>query len=218
MLLLLKQKFFIFLIKIIQKFGPHRVEVLGNVYEISAEVFNPKYYYTSMFMAGHIHVDSDDTVLDMGTGSGIQAVTAARQGSRVTAVDINPEAVTFARKNAALNGLKDRITVTESDLFQYLDPEQKFNVILFTPPYLEGTPKEFFDHALQDPQKKLLKRFFLEAGNYLEKNGYVQMLYSSIAGPDAALKISHELGWNHNLMAREKTFSEEFLIFRLTPG
>jgi len=214
----LKQRFFISTIRAIQKFGPHRVEVLGNVYEISENVFNPKYYYTSMFMARNINVQPDDTVLDMGTGSGIQAVTAAQRASRVVAVDINPEAVTYCRKNAQLNGLTDKITVTESDLFHSLASERKFNVILFTPPYLEGTPKHLFDHALLDPQKNLLKRFFLEARGYLENEGYVQMLYSSIADPVDALKISNELGWNHTLVAREKTFSEEFFIYRLTPG
>src|SRR4030066_274782 len=95
----LKQSFGTWCIRKIQKYGPHSVSVLGKTYEISEEVFNPKYYYTSEFMARHIDAAPEDAVLDMGTGSGIQAVTAAQKGCKVVAVDINPEAVKYAKRN-----------------------------------------------------------------------------------------------------------------------
>lgn len=57
-------------------------------------------------------------VLDLGTGSGILAVTAALLGAQsVTALDYDPVAVRVARENIALNGFADRISVQESDLF-----------------------------------------------------------------------------------------------------
>jgi len=58
-----------------------------------------------------------DRVVDIGTGSGILAVAAAKLGaSGVLAVDLDPVAVSSARENVRLNGLEDRVTVMESDL------------------------------------------------------------------------------------------------------
>ena len=61
-------------------------------------------------------------VLDIGCGTGILSVLAARLGAdRVAAADISPEAVKAARHNAALNGVQDRVFVRESDLAQAVD-------------------------------------------------------------------------------------------------
>jgi HemK-related putative methylase len=216
MFLNLRHNLSTWLIKTIQKFGPHKVNVLGNTYEISENVFNPKFYYTSIFMAKNIKALSDEVVLDMGTGSGIQAITAGRKASKVIAVDINPEAVRYAKRNVIANGLENKISVIHGDLFSSLPSGHKFDVILFTPPYLKGFVKTSFDNALFDPDKELAYRFFRDAKDYIKPDGYVQMLYSSIAGPERILEIPQQFGWRHSLMAREKTFTEEFLIYKFT--
>jgi release factor glutamine methyltransferase len=216
MLTNLKQFLSVWIIKKIQKYGPHHVRVLGKTYEISEKVFNPKFYYTSEFMARHIKVRPDDVVLDMGTGSGIQALTAGRTALKVVAVDINPEAVQFARENVTANGLENIITVLQGDLFSPLNERHAFSVILFTPPYLDGKPKSNFDHALFDFNKNLIERFFIEAKEYLKPDGYVQVVYSSIAKPEHVLKIARQLGWDHRLIAQKKTFAESFLIYKFT--
>jgi HemK-related putative methylase len=210
----LRQSILLWVIKKIQKHGPHKVEVLGKTYEISEAVFNPGYYYTSKFMSRHIKVTPEDIVLDMGTGSGIQAITAGEIASKVIATDINPEAVQFARKNVIANELDSIVSVIEGDLFSPLDRRQMFSVILFTPPYMQGKPKTYFDHALFDSDNELIRRFFTEAKMHLKAGGYVQMVYSSIAEPERILKISQQLGWTHHLIAEEKTFTEKFLIYK----
>lgn len=211
-----KQSVIVKLINVVQKYGKHRVRILGNTFDVSDNVFNPRYYFTSIFMANNLKVKPGDVVLDIGTGSGIQAITAAKTASKVVAVDINPEAVTFANKNVMTNGLQDTVTVLEGDLFSPLKKQMLFDLIIFTPPYLEGRPSSDFDHALFDPDKNLIRRFFSTAKDYLKPEGYVQMLYSSIADQEHALSIAQEFGWRHTLIAREKTFSELFLIYKLT--
>ena len=167
----IRQLISIRLIKLVQLFGPRKVEVLGKTYEISKDVFNPKYYFTSQFMAGNITVAKGDVVLDMGTGSGIQAITAGHMASKVIAIDINPEAVKFTRKNVKVNNLENIISVLEGDLFTPLKQQLLFDTILFTPPYMEGLSKTDFEHALYDCNKQLIRRFFAEAGNYLKPGG-----------------------------------------------
>ena len=55
-----------------------------------------------------------DAVLDLGTGSGILAIAAARLGAgRVLALDVDPQAVKAARENAARNGVRDTVEVRE---------------------------------------------------------------------------------------------------------
>ena len=56
-------------------------------------------------------------VLDVGTGSGVLAITAAKLGARsVLALDADPSAVTVARENAAMNGVADRVSVRHGTL------------------------------------------------------------------------------------------------------
>ena len=79
-----------------------------------------------------------ETVLDLGTGSGIQAIAALRYyAERAVMVDINPRAVRFAKFNLLLNGMEDRAVVREGNLYDALtedEVEEGFDVVLATPP------------------------------------------------------------------------------------
>ena len=78
------------------------------------------------------------TVADVGTGSGIVAICAAKQlpNCRVTAIDVSPAALAVARENAAEHGVAERIDLVESDLFAAVVPEQRFDFIVSNPPYV----------------------------------------------------------------------------------
>src|SRR5262245_44005247 len=98
-------------------------------------VFNPRALRTGAFFAGHIDarlVSANTEVLDMGTGSGVCAVFAAKHARRVVAVDLNRAAVRCTRVNALLNHVEDRIDAREGDLFAPT-PAERFDLILFNP-------------------------------------------------------------------------------------
>lgn len=69
------------------------------------------------------------TLLDVGTGSGILAIAAARLGAKgILAVDIDPDAVRVAKENVAHNGLDDAIKVRQGDLLKGLSERFDFAV------------------------------------------------------------------------------------------
>jgi release factor glutamine methyltransferase len=78
------------------------------------------------------------TIADVGTGSGILAVCAAKyvDNSRVTAIDISPAALAVARRNAERHDVAKRITFIESDLFVAVPVDVPFDYILSNPPYV----------------------------------------------------------------------------------
>ena len=71
--------------------------------------------------------DSPWQVLDVGTGTGILALSAARYGAAVLAIDLDPEAVAAALENVRLNNLVDRVLVEETPLASL---RQQFGLIM----------------------------------------------------------------------------------------
>lgn len=114
------------------------------------EVFNGVVFRTGVDLARYVAALPQPTAqrsaLDMGTGSGIGAVAAARRGYRVTAVDINPQAVRLAQINAVINRCEQHIDVREGDLFSPVAGQQ-FDLVLFNPPYFRGVPRNDLDRA-----------------------------------------------------------------------
>ena len=77
-------------------------------------------------------------ICDVGTGSGIIAIAAAVHlpRARVTAVDICPKALEVARANARQHGVDDRIEFIQSDLFEAVPAQRRFDFVVSNPPYI----------------------------------------------------------------------------------
>ena len=98
----------------------------------------------SYLLARHVRRLVHGEVLDMGTGSGIQAVEAAAKPevSRIVAVDVSPAALEAAKRRAESGGVVWKIEFIHSDLFEKV--KGVFDWIVFNPPYLpsEGDADE----------------------------------------------------------------------------
>ncbi len=127
-------------------------------------------------------------VLDMGTGSGVQAVSAASKPEvfRVVSVDIDPDAVEVARRNAVETGVSEKIDFQVGDLFEGLG-DVLFDWIVFNPPYLpsEGDADEASWSGGLDGSE-VITRFLHEALGYLRPDGGILILYSSLTDLDIA--------------------------------
>ncbi len=110
-------------------------------------------------------------VLDMGTGSGILAFASAENSEEVIAVDIDPEAIEYAKARNTFQNVKFVL----SDLFERV--EGKFDWIIFNPPYL---PPSKYDRGIDTTDNGVIQRFLSEAKNYLKENGKILILLSSL--------------------------------------
>ena len=94
--------------------------------------FTPTATFTTP-VAGHLVafacVQAGETVLDVGTGTGVVAITAARAGARVSALDLTPELLEQARENAAISR-QTEVVWTEGDAEKLPYPDASFDVVL----------------------------------------------------------------------------------------
>ena len=117
----------------------------------------------------------------MGTGNGEIALKAAEKGADVTAADINPEAIEYSSRKAEKKGLKDRIKFKETDLFQEI--EDKFDIVIFNPPYLPGEEDIGDQEIWQGGEKgtEVTEKFLEKVDQHLKKGGTVLTVGSSKA-------------------------------------
>jgi len=127
-------------------------------------------------------VRETDRVLDMGTGSGVNAILAASKSIDVVAVDVNPYAVEAARKNAAVNGVADRIDVLEGDLFVPVDGT--FDLIVFDPPFRWFAPRDLREGNTTDENYGTLTAFFSEVPRYLAPDGRILLFFGTSGDSD----------------------------------
>lgn len=122
-------------------------------------------------------VRKTDKVLDMGTGSGINAILSASKSSDVTGVDTNSFAIKCAKKNAKLNNVSSKIRFFKSNLFQNV--KGKFDLIIFDPPFRWFKPRDIRERATTDHNFKTLTIFFKRVKRYLKKDGRILMYYGT---------------------------------------
>jgi release factor glutamine methyltransferase len=126
------------------------------------------------------------SVLDVGTGSGCLAVAVAKQhkSAKGTAIDLSPEALAVATRNAAKHGVADRLTFLEGDLFSPLPSGQSFDIILSNPPYiphddiptLEREVRDFEPHLALDGGEdgfQVFSRLIADARSFLRSGGHL---------------------------------------------
>jgi len=125
-------------------------------------------------------------VLDVGTGSGCLAVAVAKRhrAARVMAVDISPEALAVAARNAARHGVADRVAFLEGDLFAPLPPGLAFDFVISNPPYVARHELEQLDRSVRDFEPRLaldggpdgfaiFDRLVAQAAGYLKPGGHL---------------------------------------------
>lgn len=196
------------------KFPPLRID--GLIVNRCPGVFKPgRLTRTSLLLARSMLVKEGFEVLDLGCGTGILGLLAAKRGARrVVAIDPNPKAVECTRLNSRVNRLEDRVEVRLGSLFQPLKPGEKFDLILFNPPYLPGRPRNLVEAGWLD-SGSLLSKFFQEAPGRLKPEGLIQLAYSSLGvwPSSSILKEALKTGLQPLEEKHFKGFLEVFTVY-----
>lgn len=183
---------------------------------VTPSVFNPKRLRTGEFFASQLDAGAfggQSEVLDMGTGSGVCALFAARHAHRVVAVDINAAAARCAGINAVLNNLEHRVEVRHGDLFEPVAGE-RFDLILFNPPFVIGEPRNDRDRAWRATD--VAERFAAGLGRHLKPGGAALLLLSTYGDAAAFLMALLERGHRISRVAERRYFGELLTLYRVT--
>ena len=170
----------------------------------------------SYLLADNLEIKKGQSVLEIGTGSGIVAMYASRLTDDITVTDINFDACELARKNFTENGIEN-IEILWGNLFEVVE-NKKFDVILFNTPYLPTEDDEVLDNTINYAfdgglnGRKVIDLFLNEVGNHLNDGGIVQMIQSSLSGNDETLARLDELGFIAEIAASEHFFFEDITL------
>ena len=182
-------------------------------------VFHPRYFFSSGYFAEFIsHLDlRGKRVVDVGTGSGILALAAARAGAEnVIAADINPNAVLTATENARANGVDDRVNALCSNLLSALAPRPLFDVILSSPPKHAGKPRDLADRGWHaGPRYHDIADLFDQSRERLKPGGRLYVMVSSDSDLDLFSSFIATAGLQAQLVAERTILIESFLLYSL---
>jgi release factor glutamine methyltransferase len=148
-------------------------------------------------------------VLDMGTGTGIQAITAKERTDKVIAVDIDGRAVSILKLK------HPEIESHQSDLFSlYSRKPRKFDTIIFNPPYLPDD-KRARDRALDGGRKgyEVLARFIENLGDHLHFGGCALIVFSSHTGKKKIDDCIQQNLLKAELLEKKRIFFEELYVY-----
>ena len=180
-------------------------------------VFHPRWFLTSEFFAAFVaQLDlRGKRVADVGTGSGILALAAARAGAAsVVAIDINPNAARAAAENARVNSFADRVTAVCSDLLSGLAPVPTFDVIVSSPPSFAGEPLDLADRAWHaGPNYRDIASLFDQAGERLAPGGRLYVLLSSDSDLELMDALASKAGFDTRVVQRRSILIESFIIY-----
>ncbi len=166
-------------------------------------------------------------VLDLGCGSGIAGIAAAKNPSmaQVVSADVSIEAIELAKANAQANGTLAKTIFVRSNLFSALP--QRFDTILFNPPYLPREKESQtkiappLRNALEGGEtgRAVLDRFLSQAKAHLTPNGQLFLISSSLSSSksdgsgnkETLEKLARE-GFEGKILAQQRFFFEELVV------
>jgi release factor glutamine methyltransferase len=181
---------------------PYFIELNKDYYIVYPGVFSPKYFSDTAFFMRKIIVRKNEEFLEIGSGTGIIAIAAARKGAKVTATDINPAAVRNTESNAALHSVS--IAVKKGSVYAPVRGK-RFDTIFWNVPFCCVERKQISpsERAIFDTGYGHLKEFILKAPKHLNPRGRLLIGFSSTIGEYDLLKgYLVQAGMKHHVIAK----------------
>jgi release factor glutamine methyltransferase len=161
----------------------------------------------SFLLAEAVEEYAYGSTLDIGTGSGIQGIVAAKKGCSVTFADIDSRALKCSKLNASLNGISAQFLL--GNLFANIN--NKYDTIIFNPPYLPNNSKHRV-LALDGGSdgRALINKFLYAYSNYLNKDGIALLVESSFNNYNNDIEK-----YNAELIKKGHYFFEDIVVLKL---
>ncbi|RFP12730.1 MULTISPECIES: methyltransferase [unclassified Duganella] len=192
--------------------GGKTFRYLGKEFHVFPNTFWP--YTDSQPLVSSLRVKPGDSVLDVGTGSGVIAVFACYGGAaRVLAVDINPAALKSAQHNATEHGFGETMEVRYSCLFDGIGNEQ-FDVITANLPFRNKEAPDVVARSQWDTDFRTNTQFFEQVGKYLKPDGRIYFAHSNFGAVKEVRKLAKDNGYSMRMVARARADeTKEFYAF-----
>ena len=186
--------------------------------KVKPGVFHPGLFISTKMLLNFIEGLNIEqkTFLELGAGSGIISILAAKKDAKVYASDISSIAIENIRFNANLNNVE--ISVIQSDLFQNLTG-LIFDYIIINPPYYKKDPVKEEEYAWYcGKNHEYFERLFDSIGNHINYDSKVFMILSEVCEITEIKSIGEHKGFNWNLTEKKMVWGEKNYIYNLTSG
>jgi methylase of polypeptide subunit release factors len=135
---------------------------------------------------------SGTLAFDIGTGTGVLAALLAQRGvKRVVGTDQDARALGSARANIERLGLTGDVEIIEADLF----PEGRAPLVVCNPPWVPARPSSPIEHAVFDPDSRMLRGFLNGLAAHLTPDGQGWLILSDFAEHLGLRTRDELLGW-----------------------
>ncbi|WP_455645691.1 HemK2/MTQ2 family protein methyltransferase [Methanosphaera sp.] len=182
-------------------------------YNECEEVYPPA--EDTFLLIDNLEVYENETVLEVGAGTGIVSIAASFIAENVTCIDINKHAIKCTEANVKLNN-RNNITVIHSDLFENIT--EKYDLIIFNTPYLPVTEEEHEDDDYSKAWdggidgRQVIDKFLEQAPNYIKNKGRIQLVQSSLSDNEKTLDYLNNNGFEAKITASEHQFFEDITL------
>lgn len=178
---------------------PTEFDLLGLRWDLLPGVFAPIYTASTELFSEWMPYPAGGRFLEVGCGAGVTAVMAALRGcDRVDALDIVADAVRNTTMNAARHLVADRVQARHSDLFEALNPQNRFDVIYWNSAVVLA-PAEFsytsdVERAIFDRGYRAHRRYLSEGAARLTVGGRLLLGFNTLGDRDRLDELAHEAG------------------------
>jgi methylase of polypeptide subunit release factors len=169
------------------------IPALGDRIHPHYGVFSPvRGEYVKLVADAPLPAGAQARAFDIGTGTGVLAAVLARRGiAHVVGTDQDPRALACARENIARLGLTRQVDVEQADLF----PEGRAPLVVCNPPWVPARPASPIEHAVYDPDSRMLRGFLAGLADHLEPGGEGWLILSDLAEHLGLRSRNELLGW-----------------------
>ena len=182
---------------------------------IPPEVFHPGFFFSTKLLLKYVdkYPLKEKTFLELGAGSGLIAISAAKKGANVTATDINPMAVKFLKKNCESNNVY--MNIIHSDLFQNII-FRHFDFIAINPPYYKKQPGTYKDYSWYCGENgEYFHSLFGSLADYMHPDSIVLMILCEGCDVEMIKAIADKNKFRLLLVYSKQNLLEKNFIFQI---